>query len=126
MASKLLADPFQRRITDHFEIYEVKRFPKSAPKAPKMTHFVFYFANGRHEVFEFEDLPPRTRLSDYQRFLARFQISPRPQLRILVIEGSSCCWKYIGWSEYFDIPLDDTPVFFHLSNNFRSLQLAGT
>ncbi|KAL0570613.1 hypothetical protein V5O48_011345 [Marasmius crinis-equi] len=121
IAPRIVADPFQRRITDLFEVTEIKNYPEPEPKPVKFTHFVFYLANGTRQVFEFENISTRTRLSKYQRFLARFRISERPQFRILVIRGSSYWWKTLGWREFFDVPMNDTPIFFHMANSIKTL-----
>ncbi|KAK1229759.1 hypothetical protein PQX77_007169 [Marasmius sp. AFHP31] len=124
---KLLPDFFQPRLTEYFEVTEVKRYPDPPPQPTQdSVIFVFYLANGRREVFEFDNPPYRTRLSDHWRLLAQHRIGQRPQLRILEIDGPSYSWGYIGWAKYFNVPTSGIPAFFHLSNDKATLPATWT
>ncbi|KAL0062925.1 hypothetical protein AAF712_010187 [Marasmius tenuissimus] len=118
---KLITDPFQSRITDHFNVRKTKHFPPPTLIERKIV-LVFWLADGRRKVLTFEGVaPPRMRLSDYTLTLARLGVQERPQFRVLHVEDSSYSWGYLGWREYFETPKDETPRFFHMSNDIDNL-----
>ncbi|KAK7033981.1 hypothetical protein VNI00_012608 [Paramarasmius palmivorus] len=98
-----LHTPFERKITDYFA---------SVPKPVGINSH-----NGRRQYLAVSGVSVRIQLSDLADALARFGIMEQPQLGFLSIDGASYSWGHIGWKEYFDLPVGDTPLYFHATND---------
>ncbi|KAK1219684.1 hypothetical protein PQX77_017579 [Marasmius sp. AFHP31] len=122
MRPRIIRDPFQPSLTNYFKVAAAPPPPPPLPTLPQEDRIVvFYLANGEQRVFELTNLPTRTHLSDHWCMFFKYRITERPQLQVLKIEGSSYRWDYIGWREYFDIPTNEAPLFFSMSDNNTNL-----